>query len=91
MSNHSHRRESSVGDEILSLSTEIVDFAFMDFTVDPWHPLSPVQPTTIEVACRTRVNIVFDTMLLAVLLAFTVGPQFENLFLNFIGPLQQLR
>ena len=55
MSNHFHRmhRENSVGDKVLSLSTEIVHFAFTDFTVDSWHPLSAVQPTTIEVACRT--------------------------------------
>ena len=56
MSNHSHRRENSVGDKVLSLSTKIVHFAFTDFTVDYWHPLSPVQPTTIEVAWRTGIR-----------------------------------
>ena len=53
MSNHSHRRESSAGDKVLSLSSEIVHFAFTDITVDSCHPLSAVQSTTIEVACRT--------------------------------------
>ena len=50
MSNYSHRRESSAGDKFLSLSREIVHFAFTDFIVDSWHPLSAVQPTAIEVA-----------------------------------------
>ena len=53
MSNHSHRRESSSGDMVLSLSREIVHFAFTGFTVESCHPLSTVQSTTIEVACRT--------------------------------------
>ena len=71
MSNHSRRRKSSVGDKVLSLSTEVVHFAFTDFTVDSWHPLSPVPPTTIEVARRTWICVVFDTMLLAVLLSMS--------------------
>ena len=53
MSNHSHRGESSVGNKVLSLPTEIVHFAFTYFTVDSWHPLSPLQPTTIEVVVST--------------------------------------
>ena len=39
-STHSYRRESPVGDKVLS--TEIIHFAFTDFTVDSLHPLSPV-------------------------------------------------
>ena len=60
MSNHSHRRDSSAGDKVLSLSREIVHFAFKDFAVDSCHPLSAVQSTTIEVAWN---YVVFDAML----------------------------
>ena len=71
MLNRSRGRKTSIGDKVLSFSTEVVLYAFTDVAVDSWHPLSPVQPTIIEVACRTWTYVIFDTMLLDVLLSLS--------------------
>ena len=72
MSDYSHRKGSRLSIRLFSLiPSDVVDFAFTDFTVDSLHPLSPVHTTTIEVACRISTCIVFDTILLAVILSLS--------------------